>query len=234
MTADPRVVKNARALDVVTYQEICNLAYQGAKVIHPRAVEIAMREKIPMLVRSTYEEDGGTLVTNITSKNKAVDVSDRLVTGIGHLAHITQIKVQTKEKEAYRLQSEVFKVMADAGISIDFINISPTGVVYTVPDLQSKKAIHKLQEKGFNPTVIEDCTKVSVVGAGMNGVPGVASRIVQALTDQGVQILQSADSHTTIWVLIPSKDVYKAVNALHEEFELAKGPTILHDFIIER
>lgn len=234
MTADPRVVKNARALDVVTYQEICNLAYQGAKVIHPRAVEIAMREKIPMLVRSTYEEDGGTLVTNITSKNKAVDVSDRLVTGIAHLAHITQIKVQTKEKEAYRLQSEVFKVMADAGISIDFINISPTGVVYTVPNLQSKKAIHKLQEKGFNPTVIEDCTKVSVVGAGMNGVPGVASRIVQALTDQGVQILQSADSHTTIWVLIPSKDVYKAVNALHEEFELAKGPTILHDFIIER
>lgn len=234
MTADPRVVKNARALDIVTYQEICNLAYQGAKVIHPRAVEIAMRGKIPMLVRSTYEEDGGTLVTSVTSKKSAVDVSERLVTGIAHLANITQIKVQTKEKEAYRLQSEVFKAMADAGISIDFINISPTGVVYTVPDVQSKKAILELKAKGFKPTVMEDCTKVSVVGAGMNGVPGVASRIVQALTNQGVQILQSADSHTTIWVLITSKDVYKAVNALHEEFELANESTILHDFIIER
>ncbi|MFS0672490.1 aspartate kinase [Ornithinibacillus sp. 179-J 7C1 HS] len=234
MTADPRVVKNARALDVVTYQEICNLAYQGAKVIHPRAVEIAMRGKIPVLVRSTYKEGGGTLVTNVQSNKSAVDVSERLVTGIAHLANITQIKVQTKEKEAYRLQSEVFKAMADAGISIDFINISPTGVVYTVPDIQGKKAIARLEDKGFHPTVIKNCTKVSVVGAGMNGVPGVASRIVQALTNEGVQILQSADSHTTIWVLIPSKDVYKAVNALHDEFDLAKESTILHDFIIER
>lgn len=234
MTADPRVVKDAQSLDVVTYQEICNLAYQGAKVIHPRAVEIAMHAKVPIRVRSTYEESGGTLVTTASNKKIGVDISDRLVTGIAHLANITQIKVQTKEKEAYRLQSEVFKVMADAGISIDFINISPTGVVYTVPEVQGKRAVSILEKKGFQPTVIEDCTKVSVVGAGMTGVPGVASRIVQALTNQGVQILQSADSHTTIWVLIPSKDVYKAVNALHQEFELAKKSTILHDFIIER
>jgi aspartate kinase len=234
MTADPRVVKNARALDVVTYQEICNLAYQGAKVIHPRAVEIAMRGKIPILVRSTYENHGGTLVTNAVNQKNTVDVSERLVTGIAHLANITQIKVQTKEKEAYRLQSEVFKSMADAGISIDFINISPTGVIYTVPNVQHKKAIRILNAKGYKPTVIEDCTKVSVVGAGMTGVPGVASKIVQALTNQGIQILQSADSHTTIWVLIPGQDVYKAVNALHEEFDLAKKSTILHDFLIER
>ncbi|WP_026906173.1 aspartate kinase [Paucisalibacillus globulus] len=234
MTADPRVVKNARALDVVSYREICNLAYQGAKVIHPRAVEIAMHAKIPILVRSTYEKSGGTLVTTAISKNLGIDVSDRLVTGIAHLANISQIKVQTKEKEAYRMQSEVFKAMADAGISIDFINIYPTGVVYTVPDTQTKRATTILKEKGFKPSVLEDCTKVSVVGAGMTGVPGIASRIVQALTGQGVQILQSADSHTTIWVLIPNTDVYKAVNALHEEFHLSKQSTILHDFLTER
>jgi aspartate kinase len=234
MTADPRVVKNARALDVVSYREICNLAYQGAKVIHPRAVEIAMHAKVPIRVRSTYEENGGTWVTNTKSDKIGVDISERVVTGIAHLANITQIKVQTKEKEAYRLQSEVFKAMADAGISIDFINISPTGVVYTVPNNQAKKAITILKSKGFHPTVIADCTKVSVVGAGMAGVPGVASRIVQALTSKGVQILQSADSHTTIWVLIPSKDLYTAVNALHEEFDLSNQSTILHDFLTER
>ncbi|GGA62609.1 aspartate kinase [Ornithinibacillus halotolerans] len=232
MTADPRVVKDARPLDVVTYKEICNLAYQGAKVIHPRAVEIAMHGRIPIIVRSTYEESGGTLVTS--TGQMGVDVSDRLVTGIAHLANISQIKVQTKEKEAYRFQSEVFKAMADVGISVDFINISPTGVIYTVPEVQTNRAIKILKSKGFNPNVVKDCTKVSVVGAGMTGVPGVASRIVQALTNQNIQILQSADSHTTIWVLIPSVDLYKAVNALHEEFELASNSTILHDFITER
>src|SRR5699024_12110686 len=76
MTADPRVVDSARPLDVVTYTEICNLAYQGAKVIHPRAVEIAMQAKIPMRVRSTYSKDKGTLVT--TSRNPKDRKSTRL------------------------------------------------------------------------------------------------------------------------------------------------------------
>src|SRR5699024_12353973 len=70
MTADPRVVDSARPLDVVTYTEICNLAYQGAKVIHPRAVEIAMQAKIPMRVRSTYSKDKGTLVTTSRNPNR--------------------------------------------------------------------------------------------------------------------------------------------------------------------
>ncbi|WP_163971272.1 aspartate kinase [Oceanobacillus halotolerans] len=219
MTADPRVVESARPLDVVTYTEICNLAYQGAKVVHPRAVEIAMQAKIPMRVRSTYLQDEGTLVTASRAQEIGRDITDRLITGIAHIDSITQINVQTKE-ESYHLQSEIFKAMAEAGISVDFINISPTGVIYTVPKENTEKAIHILETLGFEPTIVENCAKVSAVGAGMTGVPGVASRIVQALTDEGVQILQSADSHTTIWVLIREKDVKTAVNALHEVFEL--------------
>ncbi|SEQ56620.1 aspartate kinase [Virgibacillus subterraneus] len=220
MTADPRVVSTARPLDIVTYTEICNLAYQGAKVIHPRAVEIAMQAKIPMRVRSTYLQEEGTLVTASRLQELARDIPDRLITGIAHISSISQIKVQTKE-EAHRLQSEVFKAMAEAGISVDFINISPTGVIYTVPDAHTKKAVHILETLGFQPEIIENCAKVSAVGAGMTGVPGVASRIVQSLTNAGVQILQSADSHTTIWVLIHENDLNAAVNALHDVFELS-------------
>ncbi|MFS0751793.1 aspartate kinase [Oceanobacillus sp. 1P07AA] len=220
MTADPRVVKNARPLDVVTYTEICNLAYQGAKVIHPRAVEIAMQGKIPMRIRSTYSEQLGTLVTSSRVHELGMDIPDRMITGIAHISPVTQIKVQTKES-AYRVQSEVFKAMAEAGISVDFINISPTGVVYTVPDALTIKAIEILEMLGFHPEVTEGCAKVSAVGAGMSGVPGVASKIVQALTDSGVQILQSADSHTTIWVLVHNDDLVTAVNALHDVFGLS-------------
>lgn len=219
MTADPRVVKTARPLDVVTYNEICNLAYQGAKVIHPRAVEIAMQGKIPMRVRSTYSLELGTLVTSAKVHEMGMDIPDRMITGIAHISSITQIKVQTKES-AYRLQSEVFKAMAEAGISVDFINISPTGVVYTVPEDLTEKAIEILEILGFHPEITRGCAKVSAVGAGMSGVPGVASKIVQALTDAGVQILQSADSHTTIWVLVRANDLITAVNALHEMFNL--------------
>ncbi|WP_373896059.1 aspartate kinase [Virgibacillus natechei] len=222
MTADPRVVDSARQLDVVTYTEICNLAYQGAKVVHPRAVEIAMQTGIPMRVRPTYLQDVGTLVT---SSRTPADITDQKVTGIAHMTSITQIKIQTKEK-AYRMQSEVFKAMAEAGISVDFINISPSGVIYTVPEAFTNKAIHILEMLGFQPEITEGCAKVSAVGAGMTGIPGVASSIVQALTNAGVQILQSADSHTTIWVLVHGENLKLAVNALHDVFELSSNKPI--------
>ncbi len=219
MTADPRIAENARPLSVVTYTEVCNLAYQGAKVIHPRAVEIAMQAKVPIRIRSTYSDKLGTLVTSITKENRGSDINERLVTGIAHVSNITQIKVFAK-KEQYNLQAEVFKAMANERISVDFINISPNGVVYTVPDEMTNRAIEVLRELGHEPVVERNCAKVSVVGAGIAGVPGVTSKIVTALSDQGIRILQSADSHTTIWVLVKQEDLVKSVNALHDAFQL--------------
>lgn len=222
MTADPRVVETARPLDVVTYTEICNLAYQGAKVIHPRAVEIAMQAEVPMRVRSTYSEEQGTLVTASRIPEIGVDIPDRLITGIAHISSITQISVQSKD-EPNRLHRDVFRAMADADISVDFINISPDGVLYTIPDESTKRAVNILETLGFQPEITKNCAKVSAVGAGMTGVPGVAAKIVQALTEADVDILQSADSHTTIWVLVKGEDLKVAVNALHDAFELERN-----------
>lgn len=219
MTADPRIAENARPLSVVTYTEVCNLAYQGAKVIHPRAVEIAMQAKVPIRIRSTYSDKLGTLVTSLTKENRGSDINERLVTGIAHVSNITQIKAFAK-KEQYNLQAEVFKAMANERISVDFINISPNGVVYTVTDEMTNRAIEVLRGLGHEPVVERNCAKVSVVGAGIAGVPGVTSKIVTALSDQGIRILQSADSHTTIWVLVKQEDLVKSVNALHDAFQL--------------
>ncbi|WP_431799325.1 aspartate kinase [Halobacillus andaensis] len=219
MTADPRIVENARALNAVTYNEICNLAYQGAKVIHPRAVEIAMHAKVPMRVRSTYSDQPGTLVAASREGEAGNDLPDRLVTGIAHMAGIAQIKVQSKEDPS-KLQSDVFKSMAEANISVDFINISPSGVTYTIDSKYTNQAASILEEIGYEPEIREGCAKVSTVGAGITGVPGVTAKIVQTLIERGVQILQSADSHTTIWVLVKDEDLIQAVNALHEIFEL--------------
>jgi aspartate kinase len=226
MTADPRIVTNARPLSKVTYNEICNLAYQGAKVIHPRAVEIAMQAKVPLRIRSTYSDSLGTLVTSLSSKEShGRDVIDRLITGIAHVPNVTQIKVTPRDGE-YDFQTKVFKAMANEQISIDFFNISPSRIAYTISGNKTNRANEILTSLGYQPEVNRNCAKVSAVGAAIAGVPGVTAKIVEALAQEGVQILQSADSHTTIWVLVKQDDLVKAVNALHKTFELDKNINI--------
>jgi aspartate kinase len=221
MTADPKISAKARPISVVSYNEVCNMAYQGAKVIHPRAVEIAMNSNIPIRIRSTYSKGEGTLVTTAENTKAHKEFRNHPVTGIAHVSQLTQIKVFAK-KDQYNLQAEVFKAMANEGISVDFINISPKGVVYTVASTLAGKAIKVLKKKGHDPVLEENCAKISVVGGGMTGVPGVTSAIVTSLSDNGIRILQSADSHTTIWVLVKENELIRAVNALHDTFQLEK------------
>ncbi|EFS03181.1 aspartate kinase [Listeria seeligeri] len=215
MTADPRIVEHARSLPKVSYNEVSNMAYQGAKVIHPRAVEIAMTAKIPMRIRSTYLESTGTLVTSLADEAGHFDVKERMVTGVAHVTNLTQISVTT---ETVKAQQQAFKILADAGISLDFINISTNSVIFTVPEEKRQVVKDLLEAAGLQTSVREACAKVSIVGAGITGVPGVTAKIVSALSEKNIPILQSADSHTTIWVLVREEDLISAVNALHDVF----------------
>lgn len=220
LTADPRIVKEARRLPIVSYMEICNMAHHGAKVIHPRAVEVAMHANIPIRVRSTFSKDPGTLVTHPDAISTKEDlIQDRFVTGIANFSSITQIHVAAGEG-VYDLQLKVFKSMAQHHISVDFINVNPSGVMYTVFDHEADRALHILTELGYKPAYVPHCAKVSIIGGGMNGVPGIMAHIVEALTEEDINILQSADSNTTIWVLVRGEDMADAVRALHKKFEL--------------
>jgi aspartate kinase len=219
LTADPRIVEEAKRLAVVSYAEICNMARQGAKVIHPRAVEIAQQARIPLRVRSTFSSETGTLVTDSAELRAEVSVRDRHVTGIAHATGITQISVKAIEGRN-DVQLQVFQSMAKHHISVDFINVTPSGAIYTVFDQDAERAVAVLKDCGFTPAFINGCAKVSVIGGGMNGEPGVMARIVEALTEQGISIMQSADSNTTIWVLVREADMAEALRSLHAKFEL--------------
>jgi len=219
LTADPRWVDDARPLPVVSYDEICNMAMNGAKVIHPRAVEIAMKAGVPVRVRSTFSDGEGTLVTHAENLRAKGVWRDRTVTGLAHVSGISQLAVMSEEGPA-DLQLRIFRAMATHGISVDFINVMPTGVHYTVADGDAASAIGLLRDLGFEPRVRRECAKVSVIGGGMNGEPGVMAAIVEALTDCGIPILQSADSNTTIWVLIPEVELANALQSLHSAFKL--------------
>lgn len=219
MTADPRIVDDARQLQQVTYTEICNLAYQGAKVIHPRAVEIAMQRNIPIRVRSTHSDDPGTLVTHAPHQIEHAHMYDQFVTGIAHSANVSQIRVNGEGIGT----SSIFMLMAEHHISIDFISVTPLSVAFTVADEVASQTVVHLERLGYHPEVLPGCAKVSAVGAGIMGVPGIMARIVEALAIEGIDILQSADSHTTIWVLVAGKHMGAAIRALHRAFQLAES-----------
>lgn len=219
MTADPRIVTDAQRLKHITYTEICNLAYQGAKVIHPRAVEIAMQRNIPIRVRRTQSSDEGTLVASGTGILETSAVADRLVTGIAQTPDVTQIVVDRDPIGVKR----IFHMMAQNEISVDFISVAENRVAFTVKDSVADRAKYLLTQEDYEPRITKHCAKVAVVGAGIAGVPGIMATITNALANEGIQIYQSADSHTTIWCLVHGEDMVAAVQALHRAFELGQN-----------
>lgn len=213
MTADPKIVKDAAILQQTTYNEVCHFASQGAKVIHPRAVETAMKGGVPIRVRSTFSHTLGTLVSTSVLCN-------RLLTGITQTSDIAQLKIFTSIKKPATAQSEVFQALEHQNISVDFISIHPDHTAFTVSlnDLPEAKKI--LDSLSHPYEVHESCAKISLVGAGMAGVPGVMSKTVRTLAEKEIPILQSADSHTTIWVLVNKEHMRIAVRSLHAAFLL--------------
>ncbi|QQE80859.1 aspartate kinase [Alicyclobacillus sp. SO9] len=217
MTADPRIVNEAQKIKRMTYTEICNLAYQGAKVIHPRAVEIAMQKNIPVRVRSTRSKDLGTLVTSGFEALEHNVLSDRQVTGVAHTAPVTQIQLRQEGIG----QVDVFSPLAAHGVSLDVILVSPDLIMFTVGQAETEEAEKVLSSMNLSPVIVRDCAKISAVGAGMAGVPGVMARIAEALKTYDVQMLQSSDSHASISVIVPLAKLEAGIRALHEAFGLS-------------
>lgn len=222
MTADPRIVNNARLLEAISYNEICQLAREGARVVHPRAIEIAMQGNVPLRVRSTNLDNLGTLISNQPYDiNVPRLIKDQLITGITYTSNLTQIKIEgNKFNGKAQLELNVFKSLAGAGISVDFINVQIDRIVFTINSDQAEQARQVLQAINIEPMMEINCAKVAVVGAAMTGIPGVMATVVAALNAQDINILQSGDSYTNIWCLVKEKDLEKAVNALHDKFEL--------------
>lgn len=221
-TADPRLVPDARTLSVTTYDEIAQMAHYGAKVVHPRAVEIAMQHRVPLRIKSTFQDGPGTLITySIEAAGTSWSElhTDSPVTGVTHVSGLAQISV-TATDGAGTLQS-AFRTLADSGISVDLINVSPGSATFCIEERKLLRAEAVLSGLGLAPAVRTGCAKVSVVGSGMRGRPGVMATIVEGLHRAGVEILQTADSHVTISCLVESTQLQIAVQALHDAFDLA-------------
>lgn len=211
MTADPRIVSKASLIESISYDEVFQFADQGAKVIHPRAVEISRKYNIPLVIKNTLSDCEGTTISSYGEDNK------RIITGITHMSNRVQIRINGGSKEHC---NNIFHILAENEISIDLISVFINDKIFTISevDLDKFKNIAANYEIDYQYT--ESCSKISIIGSKMRGIPGVMSRVLKALEEGNIDILQTADSHTTIWCLVESNKVKDAINLLHNEFKL--------------
>jgi len=211
MTADPRIVSEASLIHNISYDEVFQFADQGAKVIHPRAVEISKKYNIPLVIKNTLNDCEGTVITNY------VEDSESIITGITHMNNRVQIRVTDNNEDTY---CNLFDILAEEGISIDLINVFPKEKIFTITNYDLPKFVSIIEKTQLPSTYIENCSKIAIIGSKMRGIPGVMAKILKALTREKIEVLQTADSHMTIWCLVESKYTEVAINALHKEFNL--------------
>jgi aspartate kinase len=222
MTADPRRVAGAHALERVTPAEMVELAGNGAKVMHSKAAELAHGTNTPYAVRG-LRTNVGTLIDDDAPVDR-----DRPVTGITALRGVSFFRViqgLSSEGGRAQLDRELFERLAAAGVSIDMINVNDAGVFFVCDDENVERVQAQLHDLNLALRVRRHCAKLSIVGAGMRGTPGVMARVVRAVTDAGVEIIHSTDSNITISVLVPDDAAPQAEQALHDFFALGRAAT---------
>ena len=223
-TADPRVVKAAKKLSHVQYDEMLELAAVGARVMHPRAVEIAELYSVPIHVRSSFHDRVGTMIV------AHVPMEDRQrVRGIAQETNVAKITV-VGVRDRPGVAATIFEPLADAGISVDVIvqNIGRSGhtdLTFSVAesDLKAAEKLVKTAAKAVGAQRVSSAAgiaKLSIVGTGMLGTPGIAARMFRALAEAGINIEMISTSEIRITCLVSRDQVGKGVRILHHAFEL--------------
>ncbi|MBC8580427.1 MAG: aspartate kinase [Zhenhengia sp.] len=222
-TADPRIVKSARKMDEITYDEMLELASLGARVLHNRSVELAKKYNVELVVRSSLSRAEGTVVKEVCKMERML-ISG--VAGDNEIARVSLIGIEDTPGKAF----DIFATLAKKGINVDIIlqsigrdgmkDISFTVAETALADVKEIVATHMdrwgLTDVDYN----ENLAKVSVVGAGMVANAGVASKMFEAMYDSNINIHMISTSEIKISILIDKKDMHKAMNAIHDAFQL--------------
>ncbi len=220
MTADPRVYSEAEILQQINFEEIGELASEGAKVVHPRAVEMADEHGVPVWVKNTMNDLAGTYLARAVPR-QAYE-RERVITGIAHMFGMTQVVMEVGERGA---QADVLQRLARENVNLDLITIAPSRLVVILPaEMFRQKGEAVLKALNIPYEVTDRCAKISLVGAGMRGTPGVMAQVMACLHKADVTILHSSDSNITISLLVEEARVPVAVQALHRHFLSPAAP----------
>ena len=224
-SADPRLVPDARKMKEITYDEMLEMARLGAGVMQPRSVEMGMYFNIPIHVRSTFTNKPGTMIREAYT----MEEKDFLIRGVAHDSNVAKVAVLGVPNDP-GVAHAIFSALSEKNIAVDMIvqsirNIEKnvTDMVFTITqdDLaEAKNIVDGVAEKLHAVAVLieEDVAKVSIVGAGMLGNPGIATRMFGALADAKVNIDAISTSEISISCLIKGSQLKEAANAIHKEF----------------
>ncbi len=227
-TADPRLVPEARKLDVISHDEMLELASLGAVVLHPRAVELAKLYGVPLMVRSSFNNGPGTLIKEVGDLEKTAVVS-----GVAHDVNIAKISLFDVEDRP-GIASRIFRELARSNINVDMIiqgamRDGRNDIAFTVSrdDLsRALEAVRRIQAlvgaKGV--TFNDSLAKVSIVGAGMVSYPGVAATMFEGLAEAGINIAMISTSEIKVSCVIGREEIERAVRVLHMKFNLGAVP----------
>lgn len=224
-TSDPRVVPTAQKMKEITYGEMLEMAKLGAGVMQPRAVEMGSRFSVPIHVRSTFSEDEGTMIQEVCS----MEIKQYLIRGVAsdkNVAKITVLGIPNQPGHAYK----IFSMLADSHVDVDMIVQSVrvakegvTDITFTIARTElpaAKDILNRLREEMPVEDILVDdkMAKVSIVGAGMAGHPGIAAGMFGVLGDNHINIEIISTSEISITCLIGEESVDTAVKAIHAHF----------------
>lgn len=223
MTADPKIVPEARVIPKISYKEAMELSYFGAKVLHPRALEPAMEKNIPVRVKNTFNPDGeGTKIVVETSN---IDV----VRAITLIERVGLISITGAGVDFATMLSETFRALAEHGVGIVMVSQGSSelncSIVVSRDDLSRGAGALRSLENGISRVeVMDDIAVIAVVGSGMAGTPGVAGRVFSALGRNGINVIMisQGSSEYNISFAVARDDAENAVRVLHNEFGLGK------------
>ncbi len=224
-TADPRVVPQARKLSVISHDEMLELASLGAKVMNARSIEFAKKFGVAIHVRSSFNDHEGTLITEEAEK-----MEDAVIRGVTMNADESKVTI-SHVPDTPGVAAKIFKILADANVNVDMIiqNVSDKGktdISFTVMNTEFNKVKKILEgcasEIGAKGIAFDqDIAKISIVGIGMKSHSGVAAKMFEALAKEGINIKMISTSEIKISCVITKEHAKKAVQVLHEVFDLA-------------
>ncbi len=218
MTADPRVEPNATILDYIDYEEVFQMADKGAKVIHPRAVQLAKSANITLVIKNALNPNAkGTrigLEHSIGCMNPIYEKDRDIMTAVAHKDKVVQIKIKSSENTFIDVLNEIEK----NNISIDMINFFVDDKAFVIEE-ESIDIIKDIFKKfNLEYEINLDCAKVTLISSTITGIPGIMARVVKALFKSNIKLLQTSDSSMTISCLVHKEDMLNAVRAIHNEF----------------
>ncbi len=202
MSGDPKIVSHASVVKKLHYDEAFHVAHQGAKIIHPKALEWASKGGISLWTGDLTGE-GGTWI--------GPDSHAESVHSVTAVENLVQISVRDQDSD------ELFRLLAEKEISIDLISIQPVEVKFTIDRESFQRVNDLLKQHTIDFQCRKNVSKIALIGSSIAGRPGVASEIVTLLTENKIRVWQTADSHMTFWILLDSQESASA-QQLHEFF----------------